>query len=193
MSMTIKAGKMSQGGYVGPGVGGIRPLPRGMQMGDPGIFGDIWGGIKGAATGLLSGGPLGAIGGALSGSGIIKPPTPTLPPMVTPRLPVRNGFQSAPTGIRVGGLLPGGAAPYVGYDRPATNGMGPPKGYRLNKSGYWLKSGEYVQPESRYVKIRRRNPMNPRALDRAMTRITSAKRASKKLGRITVRAPSCKR
>lgn len=183
MSISVKAGKYQQGGHAMPGAGSIRPIPRGMQMGDPGIFGDIWGGIKGAATGLITGGPLGAIGGALSGSGIIKPPTPTLPPLVSPRLP----FQQAPVVPKPGTrgaierFLPGGQTGY----QPAVTG--PPKGYRLNKSGYWLKSGEYVQPESRYVKIRRRNPMNPKALDRAITRITSAKRASKKIGRITVR------
>ncbi|GAG96208.1 unnamed protein product, partial [marine sediment metagenome] len=41
------------------------------------------------------------------------------------------------------------------------------------------------------VKNRRRNPLNPRALDRSLSRITSAKRASKKLSRVTIRKASC--
>lgn len=179
-----------------PGVGSVRPTAPPGMMGDPGFFGDLWGGIKGAVGGLVTGGPLGAIGGALSGSGIIKPPTPSLPPMVNPRVPISisgDRFQQAPTGIRVGGMLPGGAKPYIGYDRPGAATMGPPKGYRLNKSSYFLKDGTYVPAGSRYVKVRRRNPLNPKALDRAMGRITSAKRASKKLSRVTIRKPaSCR-
>jgi hypothetical protein len=194
MSATVRMAKANASSM--PGLGSMRPVPpRGVYMGDPGFFGDLWGGIKGAATGLITGGPLGAIGGALSGSGIIKPPTPSLPPLINPRMPTtvsRDPFQSAPTGVRIGGLLPGGSKPYVGYDYGAANGA-PPKGMRLNKSSYFLKDGTYVPAGTKYVKIRRRNPLNPKALDRAMGRITSAKRASKKLGRVTIRkAASCR-
>lgn len=62
-----------------------------------------------------------------------------------------------------------------------------PPGYRPNKSSYFLTDGTFVPKDSRCVKIRRRNPLNPRALDRAMGRLTSAKRAAKKLGRVTIR------
>ena len=52
---------------------------------------------------------------------------------------------------------------------------------RLNKSGYWLKDGTYVPPGTRYVKIRRRNSMNPRALSRALSRLNGAKTLQSKL------------
>lgn len=103
------------------------------------------------------------------------------------------GIQQAPTGIRTGGWMPGGTKPYVGMDYGATNGHGPPKGYRLNKTGYYTKSGGWVEPGTKYVKIRRRNPLNPKAADRAISRITSAKKASAKLSRVSIRKPACKR
>jgi len=72
----------------------------------------------------------------------------------------------------------------------AANGMamGPqPKGYQLNKSSYFLMSGEFVPAGSRYVKIRRRNPANARATSRAISRIGGAKTYAKTLGRISIR------
>jgi len=57
-----------------------------------------------------------------------------------------------------------------------------------NKSGYWLKSGQYVAPGTRCVTNRRMNPLNPRALHHAMTRIVSGKRAAKFLNRISIRS-----
>jgi hypothetical protein len=65
-------------------------------------------------------------------------------------------------------------------------GVACPTGFHPNKSAYWTSAG-YVAKGTKCVRNRRRNPLNPRALDRAIGRITSAKRASKKLGRITVR------
>jgi hypothetical protein len=158
-----------------------------MMMGDPGFFGDLWGGIKGAATGLLTGGPLGAIGGALKGSGLIKPPTPTLTgfaPLGPPPVLISTPQTRVPGWTGIGQrAIPGGA---TGYQVPQNGGI-PPKGYRLNKSDYFLRDGTFVPAGSKYVKIRRRNALNPKALDRAIGRVTSAKRASKKMGRITIR------
>lgn len=56
-----------------------------------------------------------------------------------------------------------------------------------NKSGYFLKSGQYVAAGSKCVTNRRMNPLNPRAASRAMRRIVAAKKATKFLGRISIR------
>ena len=77
--------------------------------------------------------------------------------------------------------IPGGA---TGYQAPPPNGG---TGYHLNKTGYFLKDGTFVAPESRWVKNRRRNPGNMRALSRSLGRIKSAKRMTKALGLITIR------
>ena len=197
MSANIKASKMRTNASGMPGVGSVRPLPAGMYRGDPGFFGDLWGGIKGAATGLVTGGPLGAIGGAIGGfTGASRDPAP---PQITPMLNPRSPFQSAPTGIRVGGLGPGGAAPYIGLDRsgggasPAQRAGKPSgtPGYHWNKSGYFLKSGQWIEAGTKEVRNRKMNPLNPRAVKTSMTRLGRAKTASKDLSRVTIRAKKC--
>lgn len=62
-----------------------------------------------------------------------------------------------------------------------------PTGFRPNKSAYFLKDGTFVPKKSRCVRSRRRNPLNPRALSRSMSRLKSAKRASRMMGRISIR------
>lgn len=196
MSASIKGSKLRNTATGMPGVGSVRPLPAGMYRGDPGFFGDLWGGIKGAATGLVTGGPLGAIGGAIGGfTGASRDPRPpSLPPMLNPR-------QGAPTGVRVGGMLPGGSKPYAALDY-GTNGDDPARragrasgtpGYHWNKSGYFLKSGQWVAPGTKEVKNRRMNPLNPRAVKSSMRRIGRAKTAAKDLSRVTIRAKKCAR
>jgi len=86
-------------------------------------------------------------------------------------------------------ILPGGA---TGFEvAGGGGGMLPPRGFHLNKTGYFLTSaaefGTFVEPFSRFVRNRRRNPGNMRAADRAISRIESAKRMAKRLSRITVR------
>jgi len=114
----------------------------------------------------------------LQGFGPARPGTGT---PVT-RVPgIRGGLQR---------LLPGGA---TGFETVAAGGAGtlPPRGFHLNKTGYFLTSaaefGTFVEPFSRFVRNRRRNPGNMRAADRAISRIESAKRMAKRLSRITVR------
>lgn len=69
-----------------------------------------------------------------------------------------------------------------------TNGIRP-RGYHVNKHGYYLSSiATWLQPGTVYVPNRRRNPLNPRALHRSIARLVSARHAVKKLGIIeTVR------
>lgn len=84
-------------------------------------------------------------------------------------------------------LLPGGATGFEVAAMATNGGIGCPSGYRPNKSDYFLRDGSFVAAGTRCVKIRRRNPGNMRAADRAISRITSAKNMAKRLGRITVR------
>jgi len=70
-----------------------------------------------------------------------------------------------------------------------------PRRTHANKSGYFTyqqgrdtKPVTYVAPGTKCVASRRMNPLNPRALHRAMKRIVSAKRAATFLNRITVRS-----
>lgn len=124
-------------------------------------------GASGAALGLVAGG-LGGIGGANGRCGPGQ---------------VRVGNRC----VSPGDFFPGGA-PFISAAGPAPGQqIGCPPGFRPNKTDYRLRSGEFVPKGSRCVKIRRRNPLNPRALDRAMSRVTSAKRAAKKLSRVTIR------
>ena len=176
-----------------PGMGSVRSIPRGYPSGDPGIFGDIWGGIKGA------------IGGAVKG--FIGTPTPTspaatspfLPPMVSPTLP----FQGVP--MNGGGLpqidkpgvrgaieryLPGGETGMM--DDPRYRAGKPSQsGWHWNKSGYFLKSGEYVEAGTKQVRNRKMNPLNPSAVKSSIRRLGRAKTAAKDINRITIRKKVC--
>jgi len=108
---------------------------------------------------------------------------PARPGVGTPvtRTPGLRGFAQR--------LIPGGA---TGFEvAGAAPGQLPPRGFHLNKTGYFLITGEFVEPFSRFVRNRRRNAGNMRAADRAISRIESAKRMAKRLGRITVRSRKC--
>lgn len=54
-----------------------------------------------------------------------------------------------------------------------------PSGYHLNKTDYFLKSGQFVEAGTRWVRNRRTNPLNPRALSHSMRRMSGFARASK--------------
>lgn len=61
------------------------------------------------------------------------------------------------------------------------------RGTHLNRTGYFLKNGQYIAPGTKCVTNRRRNPLNPRALSRAMSRLSSAKKAVKALDRFEIK------
>lgn len=104
------------------------------------------------------------------------PPPPLIPQQ--PDSTRTSGVQLFP------GAFAGTQTQYYSDPKPPQGGA---RGYHLNKSGYYTKGGNYVAPQSRWVKNRRRNPLNPRALSRSISRISSAKNAAKFLGRVTVR------
>lgn len=145
--------------------------------GDPGLFSSIGGFLKTAArgaVGFVTGGPVGAaaavlpgiVGGRSTSSGAMIPSRiadprnlPDIPSMVMG--PAARGLMIPPsTGTAV--------APYQ------------PKGYHLNKTGYFLKSGAYVAPGTKWVKNRTRNFANGRALNRAISRTAGFNRMVKR-------------
>jgi len=157
-------------------------IRRASYTGDPGFFGDIWGGIKGAVAGFAGGGR--------------QPPIPTAGPG---SIPLARNFGPANmpgNGFKIPKLFdPLGLTGPSWLDRgPATatmNGNGGAAcvsaGYHPNKSDYFLKSGEFVPAGSRMVKNRKRNPANARATSRAISRVTGAKRYAQSLSRISIR------
>lgn len=182
MSLSIKAGKA------------------GMMQIQPSIFGGI-GRFLGGAARTIGGLAPGPVGGILRGIGGLLAPSrpgigtkmqfvqqapPRFPPVLGLPLPGRPPIvvQQVPTpgvGGAIERFLPGGATGF----QPAG---GCPAGFHPNKGGYFTQAEGFVPKGTKCVKNRRRNPLNPRALDRAIGRITSAKRASAKLGRITIRS-----
>jgi hypothetical protein len=111
----------------------------------------------------------GGVGTAV-GIGLAAPIISSMPPLTLP----------GGAAIHPGAFLPGGA-PLItrGPSRmEAMEGL-PPAGYRLNKSSYFLKDGTFVPARSRYVRIRRRNFANGRALRRSIGRVQGFERLVK--------------
>lgn len=170
MSLAIKAARSGGRAYQ-PQVGGMR--------GDPGLFGAIGGFLKGAAGSLIGGGnPIaGGIRGAVSGwKGPTQPRMPAPPQIAAPPRGVNLPFR----GARGAGVPSPVGRISVGEVQAGTK-IACPSGFHANKSDYFLRDGTYVPKGSKCVKNRRRNPMNPRALDRAIGRMNSAKRLQSKL------------
>ncbi len=68
------------------------------------------------------------------------------------------------------GTMGGTSAPAPSMD---VTSKGAPRGYRLNKTSYFLKDGTRVEAGTKWVKIRRRNPANARALRKSLSRVES--------------------
>lgn len=179
----------------------IQVARRAGHMGDPGIFdfiGKAIGSVAKIAAPILPG-PLGGVA-RLAGN-ILAPPKPVsvakagtifgkfpqgTPPIL--RAQTGSGVSVGPGGVTIGTwgqgapqLAPGGqqytgggvTGPVVGT-RPSTPCVA---GHHFNKSGYYTKRYGYVEAGTVCVRNRRRNPLNPRALSRAMSRVKSAQRA----------------
>jgi len=168
------------------GRGAMMAGDRGMY-GDPGLFGFLGKVVK---TGLgvvsklgipIASGIAGTVAGFIPGGpGLPGPVSPTVSRFGgIPAISLQTQAQVPARGFRgaVQRALPGGA---TGMEMCTT-------GTRPNKSGYYVQGGQYVEPGSVCVRSRRMNPLNPRALSRAMRRIESAKRATSVLSRITIR------
>jgi len=207
MSMSIQA---SRARYQGT-------MPGGAPVGDPGLFG-FFKGVGKAALATVTGGPLAGVRSAATSIVSSFQPsraTPTqraealgftgsrrasflsLPSVAQTALfdNVGQAFQG-PTQVPRPGVkaffergIPGGASGMMGG--PADSAQ--PAGYHANKSSYFLQDGTFIPKGSIWVKNRRRNPLNPRALSSSMARITSFKGAASKAGLITIRSPGCKK
>jgi hypothetical protein len=183
-------------------VSGAIRIAKGQYRGDPGIFGSIGkliGGVAKVAGNFLPG-PLGMVAkgvAALAGNG--KPVNPSVAKAAPLSISQAGFFPQQPdsTVTRGVSLFPGG--PMVGtqvnhYGGNTTQGgtaAAHPHGacapgYHTNKSGYYTRNG-YVAPGTKCVRNRKRNPLNPRALSRSMARISSAKKAARFLGAVSIR------
>lgn len=201
MSMAIKASTIrTRRGQVGGNIAGAQV--RAALQGDPGLFGFL-GDALSFGTKLLRD-PVGTVAGLITGSGGLSggPGNGQV---------VSNGqivtaqqglFQQQQNGGIIDINFPFGGEPGAGVtffggrggNNGGSNGRGPngecAKGHRLNKSSYFLKDGTFIQEGSRCVKIRRTNPLNPKALSTSIRRINSAKKKERVLKRITIRCPT---
>jgi len=167
VSLIIKAGRAASQGGIGAG--------RRVGAGDPGVF-DFLKRAARTAIGFATGGPVGAIS-AFTGVSRGRPDVPAGPVMTRPG--VTRFREPSATTRAVQGALPFGK---TGIE---TVQIACPKGYRPNKSSYFLTDGTFVPERSKCVKFRRRNPMNAKALSRAIARIDGGKRLQNTLSEIT--------
>lgn len=147
--------------------------------------------LGGIAGGFLTGGPGGALLGGISGliGGGSKPAPQPSPPSGSPFGVGVGVNMGGPNGItlRLGtpNVVNGGAA--------AAGGQAP-KGYHLNKHALpACKSHGAVPARSIYVRNRRMNPLNPRALRKALHREKSARKLMSKLHVFHRAAPARRR
>lgn len=198
MSLALKQSKAR----VGASTGGAF-ISRTQFQGDPGVFGfikDAITGVAGVASRFLPG-PLGAgaaaISRALSGGG----PGGAAG---SPASAFREVQQRPPITFGVGVNPPFGGPPGAGttFFGPGSFPAGPaagaqavngvcPTGHHMNKADYFLKDGTFVPKGTKCVKNRRRNPLNPRAASRAVSRLESAKKATRAIDRISIKCRRC--
>lgn len=139
--------------------------------GDPGFLSSLWKGVKKIAAPLIGtaiGGPLGGlVGGMLGGGGAtpgIAGPIAATP--MTMRLGPLSFSGGTPASFPGVGARPSGAFPSTAALAPGPQHPGaiaaalPPRGYHMAKSGV-----------PRWVRNRRMNVANPRALRRSMRRV----------------------
>jgi len=158
-------------------------IKRASYTGDPGFF-DFLKGVGRAAIGAIP---------------VVGPSIQALLPSKQPPVPQRGPgsipIMQMPAPARFNPL--GFGAPGIGFSlgeqqmAPSMqmNGACPTSagGYHLNKSDYFLRSGEFVPAQSRWVRNRKRNPANARATSKAISRIAGAKRYASSLSRISIR------
>ena len=146
-----------QGDYRSGYQGGFGLVSLGMKLGGS-IFGRLRKRFAGPAIATAAG--VIAAGRIAPGAGV-------------PRLPV-----PLPGGARLDilSLAPGGKPAFI---PGSAAGQVIPRGYRLNKSSYFLKSGQFIAEGTRLVRVRRRNFANGRALRRSIGRVQGFERLVK--------------
>lgn len=167
MSLAIKTARsVSQGGLSGNV--------------ESGGFLDFLGGVARTGLALVTGGPTAALSTGIrqlrGGGGNVRPP----PRSLTGGLPILVSGPGTSLALPGGGGKPGRGVAVS----PAGSLIACPSGTHPNKSSYHTRAG-FVPKGSRCVTNRRSNPMNARALDRAIRRVDSGKRLQSKLATIT--------
>lgn len=146
------------GGYQGDYTGGYQ--------GDPQLGGLLSLGARLAGRGIRG------LLGRISGRSLVRAGVGTAAVAATPGI-----VRSVGRGMDIGIPMPGGAAIRPGAILPGgTPFFTPgecPKGFRKNKSSYFLKNGQHVPKGSKCVRYRRMNVANTRALKRSTRRLTS--------------------
>ena len=146
------------GGYQGDYTGGYQ--------GDPQLGGLIKLGARLAGRGIRG------LLGRISGRSLVRAGVGTAAVAALPAVSRTMG-----RGMDIGIPMPGGATIRPGAVIPGgTPFFTPgecPKGFRKNKSSYFLKNGQHVPRGSKCVRYRRMNVANTRALKRSTRRLTS--------------------
>jgi len=129
--------------------------------GDPGWLSSLWKKVVKPAIGYAIGGPVGAVlvgaaGGAATATALQKPAPPALPPPAG----MIGGAVTFPGGTKVSVA---GVIPHAGI------GEHQPAGYHLDK-----------KTRTRWVRNRRMNVANPRALRKAMRRVAGFEKLAKR-------------
>jgi len=184
-----------------------------------GIFGDIGKFLSGVAGKVVKGIPIvgGLLASpleAIAGGALDKKRSKTAAP-AGPITPMVNVSQLAPVGPGLGGapgmfpnlpqlggmgMMPtsgGGSVPVsTATGQAPGGGVCAPSGYHWNKSGYWsnesglLPGASWTPAGTKLVKNRHRNPYNPKAASRAMSRLAGLSQGMKTLERqLTKLAP----
>ena len=128
-----------------------------------GLGGAMWRGLRKRFAGPAIATAATVLGGAVAFPGAGRP-----------RLPV-----PLPGGARldIGSLLPGGKPAFLPSSQVPELC---PKGYQLNKSSYFLKSGQFVPRGTKLVRIRTRNFANGKSLRKAIGRVQGFERLVKR-------------
>ena len=193
MSMALKQSKLNAG--ASPSA-----LTLAQMQGDPGLFGFLGKAIK-TVSGFVPG-PIGTISRTL----FPTRPTTTSPVSQRPVSTLGTLGPSSPD-FRTPTFFPGSLPPQeaglpAGQPRPGARaagerlipggrsglGTGCAAGFHPNKTAYWTKADGFVEVGTKCVRNRRRNPLNARAASRAIARLESAKKATKRINRISIRS-----
>jgi len=156
--------------------------------GDPGLFGFLGKAVRKIGGRVLGATPVGAAIGTVGGflAGRVRGRPRSLPGT---GFPGAQNFQIPKKGIagRIQRLLPGGETGFEPEAAAVGTQIACPQGFHANKSDYFTKAEGFIAEGTKCVRNRRRNPLNPGAASKAISRIAAAKRATRALGRITIR------
>lgn len=153
----------------------------GRYRGDPGLA-SIFSKITGVVGNILPG-PVGALAKVASAATAPRSSTTLPAPSAVPRPSTSlTGIQvSSPLGTITAGRTTTQSTSYGVTGLPVGGGAdGCPKGYKLNKTGYFLRDGTFIPPQSKCVRIRTRNFANGKALTKAISRASGFERIVKR-------------